>query len=155
MTATTQSYSRNLTAFLDMLAFSEGTKGVGDDGYNKLVNPGGFFDSYAAHPNQVIEVRPGLSSTAAGRYQFLSTYWPHYRDQLGLPDFGPASQDTWAVALIREQRALADVEAGRIEAAVAKCANIWASLPGAGYNQPEHPLEALLAKFTEFGGGLA
>lgn len=154
MTATTQSYSRNLTAFLDLIAFSEGTKGRGDDGYNKLVNPGGFFESYAAHPNQLIAVRPGLKSTAAGRYQFLSTYWPHYRDQLGLLDFGPASQDTWAVALIREQRALDDVEAGRIEAAIAKCANIWASLPGAGYNQPEHPLTVLLAKFTEFGGRL-
>lgn len=151
----TQSYSRNLTAFLDMLAFSEGTKGRGDDGYNKLVNPGGFFDSYATHPNQLIEVRSGLKSDAAGRYQFLSTYWPHYRDRLGLPDFGPASQDTWAVQLIREQRALADVEAGRIEAAISKCANIWASLPGAGYNQPEHPLEVLLNKFTEFGGVLA
>jgi muramidase (phage lysozyme) len=151
----TRSYSANLAAFLDMLAFSEGTKGLGDDGYNKLVNPGGFFDSYATHPNQLIEVRPGLKSTAAGRYQFLSTYWPHYSDMLSLPDFGPASQDTWAVQLIREQRALADVEAGRIEAAVAKCANIWASLPGAGYNQPEHSLTVLLAKFTEFGGVLA
>ncbi len=152
---TTQPYSRNLTAFLDLIAFSEGTKGLGDDGYNKLVNPGGFFESYATHPNQLIAVRPGLKSTAAGRYQFLSTYWPHYRDQLGLPDFGPASQDKWAGQLIREQRALDDVEAGRIEAAIAKCANIWASLPGAGYNQPEHPLEVLLAKFTEFGGVLA
>ena len=35
--------SRNLNAFLDMIAFSEGTIGLGDDGYNKLVNPGGFF----------------------------------------------------------------------------------------------------------------
>jgi muramidase (phage lysozyme) len=151
----TRAYSVNLTAFLDMLAFSEGTKGLGDDGYNKLVNPGGFFDSYATHPNIKIEVRPGLISTAAGRYQQLGKYWQHYRTRLDLPDFGPASQDAWAVQLIREQHALADVEAGRIEAAVAKCANIWASLPGAGYNQPEHPLEALLAKFTEFGGVLA
>lgn len=144
-----------MAAFLDMLAFSEGTKGRGDDGYNKLVNPGGFFDSYASHPNQLIEVRPGLKSTASGRYQFLSTHWPHYRDQLGLLDFGPDSQDKWAAQLIREQRALDDVEAGRIEAAIAKCANIWASLPGAGYSQPEHPLEVLLAKFTEYGGRLA
>ena len=155
MTVTTQSYSRNLTAFLDMLAFSEGTKGLGDDGYNKLVSPGGFFDSYATHPNQLIEVRPGLKSTAAGRYQFRSQHWEHYRTQLGLPDFGPTSQDTWAVQLIREQRALSDVEAGRIKQAIAKCNNIWASLPGAGYNQPEHSLAVLLAKFTEFGGVLA
>ncbi|MGL5841176.1 MAG: glycoside hydrolase family 24 protein [Aeromonas hydrophila] len=151
----TQSYSRNIRAFLDLLAFSEGTKGLGDDGYNKLVNPGGFFDSYATHPHQLIEVRPGLKSTAAGRYQFIDDDWEHYRDSLSLPDFGPASQDAWAVQLIREQHALEDVDAGRIKAAIAKCANIWASLPGAGYNQPEHSLTDLRAKFTEYGGELA
>ena len=44
---------------------------------------------------------------------------------------------------------------GRIREAIAKCANIWASLPGAGYGQREHKLADLLAKFTEFGGVLA
>lgn len=147
--------SRNLAAFLDMLAFSEGTIGRGDDGYDKLVNPGKTFASYAEHPNVSIQVAPGLKSTAAGRYQFLSKHWQHYKAQLALPDFGPVSQDTWAIQLIRERRALADVEAGRIGAAIDKCRNIWASLPGAGYNQPEHSKEKLLAKFVELGGVLA
>jgi muramidase (phage lysozyme) len=44
---------------------------------------------------------------------------------------------------------------GRIPQAIAKCANIWASLPGAGYGQREHKLAYLLTKFTEFGGVLA
>ncbi|MBL0563729.1 glycoside hydrolase family 24 protein, partial [Aeromonas hydrophila] len=107
------------------------------------------------HPNVLVQVNKTLSSTAAGRYQHLSKHWPHYRDQLGLPDFGPASQDTWAIQLIRERKALDDVIKGRIPQAVAKCANIWASLPGAGYGQREHKLADLLAKFTEFGGVLA
>ncbi|MFM5396559.1 glycoside hydrolase family 104 protein [Aeromonas veronii] len=144
-----------VAAFLDMIAFSEGTKGRGDDGYNKLVNPAGFFDSYATHPNVLVQVNPTLKSTAAGRYQHLSKHWAHYRDQLGLPDFGPASQDTWAIQLIRERKALDDVLKGRIREAIAKCANIWASLPGAGYGQREHQLADLQAKFTEFGGVLA
>lgn len=147
--------SRNLAAFLDMLAFSEGTIGRGDDGYDKLVNPGKTFASYDEHPNVSIQVAPGLKSTAAGRYQFLSKHWQHYKAQLALPDFGPVSQDKWAIQLIRERRALADVEAGRIGTAIDKCRNIWASLPGAGYNQPEHSKEKLLTKFQELGGVLA
>lgn len=146
--------SRNMLAFLDMLAFSEGTIGRGDDGYNKLVNPAGFFDSYATHPNVLVQVNPTLKSTAAGRYQFLSRHWDHYRDLLKLPDFGPASQDAWAIQLIRERRALADIENGRIGDAIVKCAPIWASLPGAGYGQREHKMDVLLAKYVEFGGVL-
>ena len=144
-----------VAAFLDMIAYAEGTKGRGDDGYNKLVNPAEFFESYAKHPNVLVQVNKTLSSTAAGRYQFLSKHWAHYRDQLGLPDFGPESQDCWAIQLIRERKALDDVLKGRIREAIAKCANLWASLPGAGYGQREHQLADLLAKFTEFGGVLA
>lgn len=145
----------NMAAFLDMIAHAEGTQGRGDDGYNKLVNPAGFFNDYRTHPNVLVQVNPTLKSTAAGRYQFLSRHWDHYRDQLGLPDFGPESQDSWAIQLIRERNALADVVNGRIPQAITKCANIWASLPGAGYGQREHKLAALQAKFTEFGGVLA
>ncbi|OXS14003.1 lysozyme [Zobellella denitrificans] len=145
--------SLNLAAFLDVLAHAEGTKGLGDDGYDKLVNPAGFFTSYATHPNQRVQVRPGLVSTAAGRYQHLSRHWQHYRQLLALPDFGPASQDRWAIQLIRERRALEDVEAGRIEQAITKCRNIWASLPGANYpGQPMKTMPELVAKFVEFGG---
>ncbi|WP_235660921.1 hypothetical protein [Aeromonas veronii] len=66
-----------VAAFLDMLAWSEGTLGRGDDGYNKLVNPAGLFGDYSSHPNVSVIVRPGLASTAAGRYQFLSKHWRH------------------------------------------------------------------------------
>ncbi|WP_039040911.1 glycoside hydrolase family 104 protein [Aeromonas caviae] len=144
-----------MAAFLDMIAYAEGTKGLGDDGYNKLVNPAGFFQDYREHPDVLVRVNQTLHSTAAGRYQFLSRHWRHYQAALGLPDFGPVSQDSWAIKLIRERKALDDVIKGRIPQAIAKCANIWASLPGAGYGQREHKLADLLAKFTEFGGVLA
>ncbi|MGL4887810.1 MAG: hypothetical protein ACRC4V_15995 [Aeromonas veronii] len=62
-----------VAAFLDMLAYAEGTKGRGDDGYNKLVNPAGFFGDYSTHPNVSIIVRPGLVSTAGGVGQ-IGTY---------------------------------------------------------------------------------
>lgn len=74
--------------------------------------------------------------------------------KLGLPDFSPESQDRACLELIRQRNALSDVEAGRVESAIAKCAPIWASLPGAGYNQPERKLSALVASYNQAGGTL-
>jgi muramidase (phage lysozyme) len=81
--------------------------------------------------------------------------YAHYRDQLRLPDFGPVSQDRWAIQLIKERKAIDDIKAGRIESATQKCRNIWASLPGAGYGQREHKFEDLLAHYIAAGGVLA
>jgi len=78
--------------------------------------------------------------------------WPHYKALLKLPDFSPISQDLLALQHIRECRALPDVLAGRIETAISKCRNIWASLPGAGYGQREHRLEGLLKQYRLAGG---
>lgn len=146
-------YSKNMTAFLDMLAWSEGTVKFGnDDGYNVIVG-GTTFSSYKDHPNQLIPLpRLGIKSTAAGRYQLLYRYWKVYRDQLQLKDFGPASQAQVAVQQIRERRAIADIEAGRITKAIERCSNIWASLPGAGYGQHEHKLDNLIARYKQAGG---
>lgn len=159
--------SPNLQAFLDMLAVSEGTSTspiTRCDGYDVIVTGADrkpeIFSDFRMHPfaagrkSKVINSK-GLTSNASGRYQHMLRDWPHYRDLLKLPDFGPASQDAWAIQLIRERRALPDIEAGRFDAAVSKCRNIWASLPGAGYNQPEHPIERLQVAFLRAGGVLA
>lgn len=147
---------KNVKAFLDMLAFSEGTAGKGDDGYNKIVDgidSPGFFSDYSSHPNVIVTVnRKGLKSSAAGRYQFLFRHWAYYKSLLNLPDFGPVSQDQWAIKLIKERSAFSDVVRGDIKTAIRKCSNIWASLPGAGYGQPEHKLDLLLVRYTEYGG---
>lgn len=154
--------SKNALAFLDMLAWSEGTstsKHTRDDGYDVVV--GGIdspntFKSYSTHPGVLVTVNnKGLKSTAAGRYQQLQRYWPHYRDLLKLPDFGPTSQDKLALHLVKERGALADVHAGRVQAAITKCRNIWASLPGAGYGQHERKLDDLLSHYIAAGGRLA
>lgn len=138
--------SANMAAFLDMISYAEGTLGRGDDGYNVLVNPAGYFDDYSKHPNIRVMVRDGLYSTAAGRYQFLSRHWEHYKKLLNLPDFGPESQDKWAIQLIKERAAIDDIESGRFSVAIQRCSNIWASFPNAGYSQPEKSLESLLNK---------
>jgi muramidase (phage lysozyme) len=146
---------KNRKAFLDMIAKSEGTFGRGEDGYNVLVG-GCLFSSYADHPRKLIVLnKAGLKSTAAGRYQLLSRYFDAYKKQLKLDDFSPASQDAIALQQIKECKALADIDAGRINEAIKKCARIWASLPGAGYGQHENRIEYLLVAYIKFGGSLA
>lgn len=149
--------NRNRKAFLDMIAWSEiGPRllAASDNGYNVLVG-GRLFEGYTDHPRVKVKVREGLWSTAAGRYQVLERYFDAYRDQLGLPDFGPASQDAIALQLIRECRALADVDAGLIPRAVRKCSSRWASFPGAGYGQHENNIAKLLDAYVAAGGTFA
>lgn len=154
-----QAGGTNVLAFLDMIAWSEGTDNsrqpTMDHGYDVLVG-GGLFRGYLDHPRQSIYLpKLGIRSTAAGRYQILSRYYDHYKAQLKLPDFSPSSQDRIALQLIRECRALDDIKAGRIEQAARKCRSRWASLPGAGYGQHEQKLDDLLAQYLASGGRLA
>lgn len=148
----------NVPAFLDMLAFSEGTdngkQATSDHGYDVLVG-GGTFKSYADHPRVLVDLpRYKIKSTAAGRYQELSRNYDAYRALLKLQDFGPLSQDRIAVQQIRECGALPDVVAGRFDEAVRKVRKIWASLPGAGYGQHEQQIDKLRSVFANAGGRL-
>lgn len=149
----------NLSAFLDTIAYSEGTdNGVQptkDRGYDVIVG-GSLFRSYLDHPRRsVFLAKLNISSTAAGRYQILARFYDAYKTQLKLPDFSPASQDKIAIQLIRECKALDDINDGRIEAALTKCRSRWASLPGAGYGQHEHKMETLLDVYRKKGGTVA
>lgn len=158
----------NTAAFLAMIRKAEGT--AGQNGYRTLFG-GALFDSYADHPRIAKQFRNGngqtLWTTAAGAYQFMavspiptggqtrSNTWDRIAAKLGLPDFSPASQDAAAVELIREAGALGDVRAGRFDQAVSKVKGIWASMPGAGYAQPEKSLDALRLAYLNAGGTLA
>lgn len=148
---TSQSPERK--AFLDMIAYSEGTYGKGDNGYNILVG-GDKFKSYAKHPDTLV---PGTNSTAAGRYQIINTTWFQASKTVGIA-FTPENQDKAAVLLIQGRGALADVDAGNATAAINKCRKEWASFPGAGYGQKENSLKTLTdfynsrLKFHKSGG---
>lgn len=137
-----------------MIAVSEGTAGKGDDGYNVIVG-GSLFESYDDHPRKLVWLRPGLASTAAGRYQLLKRYYDAYKKQLNLPNFSPLSQDLIAIQQIRERGALQDIEMGYISVAIDKVKNIWASLPGAGYGQHENKLDKLITAYKDAGGTVA
>lgn len=144
--------SRKIKAFLYVIAHSElGALADNDQqGYNVIVGSTPqkpiLMRSYDDHPRVYVKQ---VNSTAAGRYQILQKYFDAYRISLKLPDFGPESQDKIAIQLIRECKALDDVENGRIEQALTKCRSRWASLPGAGYGQHENQLSTLVSKFKE------
>lgn len=151
---------KNICAFLDTIAFSEGTSKLGDNGYNVLVG-GTLFgippDCYAVHPGILVDLHRKingveLESTCAGRYQLKSKYFPVYKQELHLPDFGPLSQDLIAIRQIRECEAYDIIIDGHFSVAVGKCAPIWASFPSAGYGQRENTLESLQAAYLAAGG---
>ena len=142
----------NLQAFLAMIRYAEGTSGA--NGYRTLFG-GGLFDSFDDHPRQFITASLGgspITSSAAGAYQFLMKTWDDVRALLKLPDFSPASQDKAATFLIRRRGALADVYAGRFDAAIAKCNKEWASLPGSPYGQPVKSLTDVRRVYVSSGG---
>lgn len=159
----------NTAAFLAMIRKAEGT--AGQNGYRTLFG-GRLFSDFSDHPRiakQFTDREGNLRWTsAAGAYQFMAVSpipgsdrstkvntWDRIAARLGLPDFSPESQDLAAIELIREAGALGDVRAGRFDQAVGKVRGIWASMPGAGYNQPEKSLDALRVAYLQAGGNLA
>ena len=148
--------TKNERAFLDMIAYAElGPEMLkeSDNGYNVVVGstPSSLLLllDYTDHPRILVKK---VESTAAGHYQILMRIYDYYKKSLNLKDFSPNSQDIIAMQLIRECKAIEDIDAGRISLAISKCRSRWASLPGAGYGQREHRLEDLIAIFQKSGG---
>lgn len=142
--------SPNLSAFLAVIRACEGT--AGPNGYRTLFG-GTLFNSYDEHP-RIKVTASGYTSTAAGAYQILASSWDDYRAKTGAgKSFTPEAQDAYAVWAIRDKRkALDDVEAGRLEEAIAKCAKEWASLPGSPYGQPTRTLDYCRRVYRDAGG---
>lgn len=142
----------NVLAFIDMLAWSEGTSTIAtsDDGYNVIVG-GRLFHDYSQHPRVLVDLpRYKIRSTAAGRYQFLARTWDAIVRTYGFRGrFIPEAQDLAAIKLLAECGALPHIRAGHIDRAIAAASPIWASLPGAGYGQREHRLASLLEIYAE------
>lgn len=159
---------RNVAAFLMMLRWAEGT--AGSNGYRTMFG-GRLFTSWEDHPRGAVEFEDKLGrrayTSAAGAYQFMAVSmvpgggytrvntWDRIAAKLGLTDFSPDSQDAAAVELIREAGALSDVMAGDLDRAVSRVRRIWASLPGAGYGQPEKSMTYLRLAYIAAGGAVA
>lgn len=156
----------NRAAFLATISRAEGTDRGGDP-YRVLFGGSQWAGDLNTHPAEqgwpglplpdyqcrAAGFGPGCVSTAAGRYQITRTTWRRVRHVAS--GFGPEAQDAMALELIRGRGALVDVDAGRFDAAIDKVRREWASLPGAGYAQPERDLPTLRAAFIQAGGVLA
>ena len=142
-------------AFLDMLAWSEGTDNgrqkTRNHGYD-VIEAGELFTSYSDHPRKLVTLNPKLKSTGAGRYQLLSRWWDAYHRQLGLKDFSRKVRTLWHCSRLR-YGALPMIDRGDIRQAIDRCSNIWASLPGAGYGQFEHKADSLITKSKKRADG--
>ena len=142
-------------AFLDMLAWSEGTDNgrqkTRNHGYDVIVG-GELFTDYSDHPRKLVTLNPNQIN----RRRTLPASFPLVgclpQAAFGLKDFSPKSQDAVALQQIKERGALPMIDRGDIRQAIDRCSNIWASLPGAGYGQFEHKADSLIAKFKEAGG---
>ncbi len=161
----------NEIAFLRCIRVAEGT--AGPAGYRTLFGGGLFSNDYVDHPRIARQFtdKKGrrLWTSAAGAYQFMAVSqiptnrtsatkvntWDRIQKKLSLPDFTPESQDRAAIELIDECGALEDVRAGRFAVAIDKCRGVWASLPGAGYDQPERSIALLEAAYRDAGGTVA
>lgn len=137
-------------ALLDTIATTEGTRGRGENGYN-VTFAYHYFTSCAHHPNLDI-CSGGYCSTAAGRYQFLTTTW----NGLGYANFHPDNQDRGAMKLVARRGA--SVPTGRALTAT-EFVNVmdrisyeWASLPPGRYGQPSYSMSATRAKYCAFAG---
>lgn len=160
---------RNVAAYLSMIRQAEGTANAVDP-YAVCYGYAHQIKDFSDHPAVTGEwpgqrlpdamcanagFGPGCVSTAAGAYQIIRPTWQRIRESLGLVTFTKASQDAAAVELIRRRGALEDVKAGRIESAITKCRNEWASLPGNYAGQGQRSPQTLIAFFTDAGGYLA
>lgn len=140
--------NKNVQALLRVIRTGEGTADAG--GYARIFG-GETFKSFADHPRKAV-TKWGLTSTAAGAYQFLSSTWDETRRLMKLADFSPASQDLAAVGRIAARGALTDVIAGRFTTAIRKINREWASLPGSPYGQKTLQFGAALAIYQGNGG---
>jgi muramidase (phage lysozyme) len=144
----------NVSAMLDLVAWAEGT----DDRYD-ISYTGPSFPSFTDHPRKLFTAN-GVSSDAAGRYQFLSPTWDSLKAKLNLPDFSPASQDKAAIQLMKDAGCYGAAVRGDVQSFADRCWSQWASLHSRNgqkldARQRSHPIGELQAKYQEFLGGRA
>ena len=133
----------NARKFLDLLSYTEGTQ---KHGYATAFG-GGRIDDLSKHPraSSGFTQTDGKknTTTAAGRYQFLSGTWDEQAKKLGLSDFGAKSQDLAALSLAADSGALKSILSGDFKTAIDKTGGKWASLPSSPHPQGKKSWDAV------------
>ena len=88
-------------AFLDMLAWSEGTDNgrqkTRNHGYDVIVG-GELFTDYSDHPRKLVTLNPKTQINRRRTLPASSRWWDVYRKQLGLKDFSPKKSGRCGIA---------------------------------------------------------
>ena len=133
----------NARKFLDLLSYTEGTQ---KNGYATAFG-GGRINDLSKHPrtSSSFTQTDGKknTTTAAGRYQFLSGTWDEQANKLGLSDFGAKSQDLAALSLAADSGALKSILSGDFKTAIDKTGGKWASLPSSPHPQGKKSWDAV------------
>ncbi len=134
-------------ALLNTIRYAEGTWANGQEVGYRILFGGSLFHSLDRHPNRVMRTAR-YASAAAGAYQFMPFTWDMVTRALGIPDFGPESQDQAALFLVQRRGALHLADRGELTPDLAaRLAPEWASFPTlAGrsfYGQPVKRLNDL------------
>ena len=108
-------------AFLDMLAWSEGTDNgrqkTRNHGYDVIVG-GELFTDYSDHPRKLVTLNPKLKSTGAGRYQLLSRWWDVTASSLAWKTSLRKVRTLWHCSRLAERGALPMIDRGDIRQAI-------------------------------------
>ena len=139
-------------AFLDMLAWSEGTDNgrqkTRNHGYDVIVG-GELFTDYSGSPSQTCHAKPKTQINRRRTLPASSRWWDAYRKQFGLKDFSPKSQDAVALQQIKERGALPKIDRGDIRQAIDRCKQYLGFTAGLVMVSSSIRLDSLIAKFKE------
>ena len=142
-------------ALHDVIAWAEGTRGYSKDGYNVMFSYK-LMSSCGSHPNQCISYGSSCS-TAAGRYQFLTSTWKGAKNALNLPSFEPENQELAGKYLISTVRKVTvpqsrPMSAAEFSNAMSKLSYEWASLPPGRYGQPNKTQTQMRSMYCSLAG---
>ena len=111
-------------AFLDMLAWSEGTDNgrqkTRNHGYDVIVGGGYLLITPITLANLSRQTKTQINERRTLPASFR--WWDAYRKQLGLKDFSPKVRTLWRQ--IKERGALPMIDRGDIRQAIDHCSNI-------------------------------
>lgn len=150
----------NVMAAIKTIRWCEGTDAP--DGYFYLFgsrkdNNIRFVDT-SRHPNikKVYTDQSGrkIYTTAAGILQFTYPRWTALSRKYGIQDFSPRSQEVGGVADFDDLNVLHKIRDGQFfdPKVMDILNNEWASLPGAGYHQPERSIAKVMEQYRAHGG---
>ena len=142
-------------ALHDSIAYAEGTRNHSQDGYNVLFSFQ-LTNSCQNHPNRCLSFGSSCS-TAAGRYQFLTSTWRSVAGARNLGTFEPENQERGAAYLISTTRRVSvpqtrAMSAAEFSNAMSKLSYEWASLPPGRYGQPTKTAAQMRSTYCSIAG---